>query len=310
MADVYLARDSSAAPALNRVVALKRVHRHLVGEPGYREMFLDEARLAFQIAHPNVCSVVDFGEADGEYYLAMEYLVGEPLARLMNRCARAPDALGSRSAACRLARIVADACAGLHAAHNVSDAHGDPLEVVHRDVTPRNLFLLYDGTVKVLDFGIASASTRLHSEGSEDLRGNPSYMAPEQLMGGRVDHRADIWALGVVFWEMLAMKRLFKRDAPRTTVLSVVYDEVRPPSEYRPDIPRELDPIVLKALERNPADRWKSAKEMELATRQVLDTQPVVIGPADLSEWLATVFPLGEARKKQLAEVARRGRRV
>lgn len=310
MADVYLARETSAPPRLKRIVALKRVHRDLVGTAGYREMFLDEARLTFQIAHPNVCSVVDFGEAEGEYYLAMEYLVGEPLARLLNRCAREPQALGYPSAAWRLARIVADACAGLHAAHTVSDANGNLLEIVHRDVTPRNIFVLYDGMVKVLDFGIASAATRAHLDGSEDLRGNLSYMAPEQLMGGRVDHQADIWALGVVFWEMLAMRRLFKRDAPRTTVLSVVYDEIRPPSKLRPDAPRELDRIVLKALERNPADRWKSAKEMELAIRQVLDTQPVVIGPADLSEWLATVFPLGEVRKKQLAEVALRGRRV
>ena len=309
MADVFLAREASALPGLAGVVALKRVHRHLAGRPGYRDMFLDEARLAFQIAHPNVCAVVDFGEAGGEYYLAMEYLVGESLARLMNRCAKAPDALGSAPAVFRLARIVADACAGLHAAHSASDAYGNPLEVVHRDVTPRNLFLLYDGTVKVLDFGIASASTKLHSEGSEALRGNLSYMAPEQLMGGRVDHQADIWALGVVFWEMLAMRRLFKRDAQMASVLSVVYDEIRPPSEHQPGIPKELDAIVLKALERNPAERWRTAHEMEMATREVLSAQSVVIGPADLSEWMATVFPFGEVRKIQLAEVARRGRR-
>jgi serine/threonine protein kinase len=306
MASVYLARTHDVS-SFNRVVALKRIHRHLVAEPGYRVMFLDEARIAFQITHHNVCTIFGFGEADGEYYLAMEYLIGEPLDRLMNRVARAPKRRRSFDHAARMARIIADACAGLHAAHELKDAHGCLLEVVHRDVTPRNLFVTYDGTVQVVDFGIASARMRLHSTPTEQLLGNAAYMAPEQLTGGPSDRRVDIWALGVTLWEMLAMRRLFLRDTPMRTTLAVVYDEIRPPSECRPHIPKALDEIVLKALQRDPEKRWGTAREMGLAIRQFLDTQQEVIGPADLSEWMASLFPQGEARKKHLVEMARSG---
>jgi serine/threonine-protein kinase len=307
MATVYLARTHDVS-MFNRVVALKRIHRDLIGEPGYREMFLDEARIAFQIAHPNVCTVFEFGEADGEYYLAMEYLVGEPLARLMNRVAKAPKHRSSSDQALKMARIIAGACAGLHAAHELKNADGRLLEVVHRDVTPRNLFVTYGGTVQVVDFGIASARLRLRSTSTEQLRGNVAYMAPEQFTGSPSDRRVDIWALGVTLWEMLAMQRLFKRDTPMTTIPSVVYDEIRPPSECRAHIPKELDEIVLKALQRDPGKRWGTAGEMGLALREFLDTQQEVIGPADLSEWMASLFPQGEARKKRLIEMARLGR--
>ena len=306
MADVYLARDGSGLSS-DGVVAIKRVHRHLVGQPEYRDMFLDEARIAFQISHPNVCEVLDFGESNGEYYLAMEYLVGEPLARLMNRVANDTERDAAAPVACRLARTVADACKGLHAAHEATDPHGASLGVVHRDVTPRNLFLTYSGRAKVLDFGIATAAMRLHANAGGELRGNLAYMAPERLTGDQVDRRIDIWALGVTFWEMLAMRRLFKRDTPTATVEAVVYDEIVPPSAIVTGIPNGLDDIVLRALERDPNVRWQTAKEMEEAIDDVLRAQPAVVGPADLSEWMGHVFPFGEARKRQLIRAARLG---
>jgi serine/threonine-protein kinase len=308
MADVYLARDESA-PNGDQVVALKRVHRHLIGRPDYREMFLDEARIAFQISHPNVCSVLDFGESQGEYYLTMEYLVGEPLARLINRVARQADPSGTALIAGLLARTIADVCKGLDAAHNLKSPNGSLLEVVHRDVTPRNLFLTYDGRAQVLDFGIATAKIKLHSGESGKLRGNVAYMAPEQLTNAPTDRRADIWSLGVTSWEMLAMRRLFKRKTPAAMAESVVYDEIPPPSALRPGIPHGLDEIVLKALRRDPDERWQSAHEMELAIRQVLNAQPVVIGPADLADWMSSVFPFEEARKRQLIRMAGVGSR-
>jgi serine/threonine protein kinase len=306
MADVYLARDDSA-PGAKQVVALKRIHRHLVGRAGYREMFLDEARIAFQIAHPNVCSVLDFGESDGEYYLSMEYLVGEPLARLINRVAREPERLGMRANASRLARAIADLCVGLHAAHNVVSPSGSSLEIIHRDIKPRNLFLTYEGKAQVLDFGIATAQMKTHSDTSADLRGSVAYMAPEVLLGGLVDRRVDIWSLGVTFWEMLAMRRLFKRDTPVATVEAVVYDEIPSPSKVQAGIPDGFDVIVLKALQRDPDRRWQTAEEMGSAILQVLDAQPAVVGPADLAEWMASVFPFEEARKRQLIRMAQVG---
>lgn len=309
MADVYLARDESARSE-DQVVALKRVHRHLVGRHDYREMFLDEARIAFQIIHPNVCSVLDFGESQGEYYLAMEYLVGEPLARLVNRVARQAAPSETAPVACLLARAIADVCEGLHAAHNLRSPSGALLEVVHRDVTPRNLFLTYDGRAQVLDFGIATARLKLHSEECGMLRGNLAYMAPEQLTNARTDRRVDIWSLGVTFWEMLAMRRLFKRETPTATAESVVYEEITPPSAVRPDIPDGLDAVVMKALRRDPSERWQSAHDMGIAIREVMNTQPVVIGPADLADWMASVFPFEEARKRQLIRMVSGNRRA
>jgi len=304
MASVYLARIDGVS-GFEKLVALKRIHRHLAKEKGYLDMFLDEARIASRITHPNVCSVFDFGEADGEHYIAMEYLVGEPLSRLMSRAAGQQSHRRSPLLPLRMARIIADACEGLHAAHELKDANGDLLHVVHRDVSPRNLFVTYDGTVQVVDFGIASANQRLHHTSTGQVKGTFAYMAPEQLTANPIDRRVDIWALGVALWEMLAVKRLFKGDTTANTIHSVLYDEIRPPSDYRSQIPEELDRIVLKALERDPKDRWRTAREMGRALRQFLGSQNEIMGPAELSEWMGEVFPQGEARKSQLMEIAR-----
>jgi len=304
MASVYLARIDGAS-GFEKLVALKRIHRHLAKEKGYVDMFLDEARIASRITHPNVCSVFDFGEVDGEHYIAMEYLVGEPLSRLMSRATRDRTQRRSRFLPLIMARIIADACEGLHAAHELKDANGDLLRVVHRDVSPRNLLVTYDGAVQVVDFGIASANERLHHTATGKVKGTFAYMAPEQLTANPIDRRVDIWALGVTLWEMLALKRLFKRDTTASTVHSVLYDEIQPPSQHRSHIPEELDRIVLKALQRDPKDRWRTAREMGRAMRVFLGTQSAVMGPAELSEWMGELFPQGEARKSQLMEIAR-----
>jgi len=306
MASVYLARIDGS-PGFEKLIALKRIHRHLAKEKGYVDMFLDEARIASRITHPNVCSVFDFGEADGEYYIAMEYLVGEPLSRLCGSVARDPAQRRHPVLPLRMARIIADACEGLHAAHELKDANGELLHVVHRDVSPRNLFVTYDGAVQVVDFGIASARQRLHHTSTGQVKGTFAYMAPEQLTADPIDRRVDVWALGVSLWEMLAVRRLFRRDTTANTIHSVLYDEVVPPSDYRAQVPKALDEIVMKALARDPNERWQTAREMGRALRQFLGTQSEVIGPAELSEWMTEIFPQGEARKSQLMEVARMG---
>lgn len=306
MASVYLARIDGAS-GFEKLVALKRIHRHLAKEKGYIEMFLDEAKIAARITHPNVCSVFDFGEADGEYYLAMEYLVGEPLSRLCSRVARDQSQRRDRLLPLRMARIIADACEGLHAAHELKDANGDLLHVVHRDVSPRNLFVTYNGAVQVVDFGIASARERLHHTSTGQVKGTFAYMAPEQLTANPVDRRVDVWALGVSLWEMVAVKRLFRRDTTANTIHAVLYDEIPPPSDYRAQVPKAIDAIVMKALARDPSDRWQTAREMSRALREFLASRSELMGPAELSEWMGEVFPQGEARKSQLMEVARLG---
>ena len=305
MATVYLARTYGSS-GFEKLVALKRIHRHLAKEKQYIEMFLDEAKIASRITHPNVCTVFDFGDADGEHYIAMEYLVGEPLSRLYGRVASNRAQRGHPLMPLRMASIIAHACEGLHAAHELKDANGDPLHVVHRDASPRNLFVTYDGSVQVVDFGVASARQRMHHTATGQIKGTFAYMAPEQLRAGPIDRRVDVWALGVALWEMLALKRLFRRDATANTVHAILYDELVPPSAHRMvPIPRALDDIVLKALARDPKDRWQTARDMGRALWQVIGLQRQTLGAADLADWMSELFPEGEARKGQLMEIAR-----
>ena len=304
MATVYLARVDGA-PGFEKLVALKRIHRHLAKEKRYVDMFLDEARIASRITHPNVCSVFDFGQADGEYYIAMEYLVGEPLSRLCGKVARNPAQRRHPLLPIRMARVIADACEGLHAAHELKDANGELLHVVHRDISPSNLFVTFDGSVQVVDFGIASARHRIHHTATGQMKGTFAYMAPEQLAARPIDRRVDIWSLGVSLWEMLALKRLFRRDTTANAVHAILYDELVPPSAHRPQVTEELDAIVMKALERDPKNRWQTTREMGRALREFLGAQSAIVGPAELSDWMNVVFPEGEARKSQLMEIAR-----
>jgi serine/threonine-protein kinase len=306
MASVYLAR-TEGSPGFQKLVALKRIHPHLTAEKGYVDMFLDEARIASSITHPNVCSVFDFGEADGEYFIAMEYLNGEPLSRVRRRVMVNLDQRTAPELGARMAAIIAQACEGLHAAHELEDARGDSLNVVHRDVSAENLFVTYDGTVQVVDFGIAHARRRLHHTEAGQVKGTFPYMAPEQMTAAAVDRRVDVWALGVVLWELLTLRSLFLRDSDVNTMYAVLSSEIRPPSAFRPEIPAELDEIVLKALRRNPEERWESAREMGRALRRMLAKQDAPIGPAELAEWLAELFPEGESRKRKLIEIAQIG---
>jgi serine/threonine-protein kinase len=303
MASVYLARSEGSA-GFQKLVALKCIHPHLAQEKGYVDMFLDEARIASSITHPNVCSVFDCGEADGEYFIAMEYLMGEPLSRVHRRVLANANERRSPLQPARMAAIIAQACEGLHAAHELKDAHGEPLHVVHRDVSAENLFVTYDGTTRVVDFGIAHARKRLHHTEAGQVKGTFPYMAPEQMTAAAVDRRVDVWALGAVLWELLTHRRLFLRDTDVNTMYAVLSSEVEPPSKFSPDIPEELEAIVLKALQRNPEERWQTTREMGKALRRVLAQQGEPVGPAELADWMATLFPNGEVRKRRLMEIA------
>ncbi len=304
MASVYLAR-AEGSPGFQKLVALKRIHPHLAEEKDYVEMFLDEARIASRITHANVCSVFDFGEADGEYYIAMEYLVGEPLSRVHRRVMANADQRTSPLLPARMARVIALACEGLHAAHELKDADGESLHVVHRDVSAENLFMTYDGATQVVDFGIAHARQRVHHTQAGQIKGTFPYMAPEQMTAAVVDRRVDVWALGAVLWELLTLRRLFLRDTDVNTMYAVLSSKIVPPSDYRNEVPAELDEIVLKALQRNPDERWQSAREMGQALRRFLAKQKDLIGPAELADWMAQLFPNGESRKQRLMEIAR-----
>lgn len=301
MATVYLGRAIGPG-GFDRPVAIKRIHPHLAKQRSFVEMFLDEARIVSHISHPNVCSVYDFGEIDGTYYMTMEYLVGESLASLLKTVAGRPDALHSRRWRALALRLIADACEGLHAAHELKDDHGRPLDVVHRDVSPANLFVTYDGAIKVVDFGVAFAQGRLHETATGAIKGKLAYMPPEQFAGEPADRRYDIWALGVCLWEMLTGRRLFRRSNEVETMMAVRSGEIPGPSVVDPTIDAAIDSLVLKALEREPGSRYTSAREFGQALQTYLASCGERASLADLAEWMAELFNERRTRQFDLIE--------
>ena len=296
MATVYLARARGPA-GFDRAAAIKRIHPHLAKRREFVEMFLDEARLSARITHPNVCSVVDFGEVDGTYFMAMEYLVGQPVSALLRAVSARPELTTTPRWYALVAKIISDACEGLHAAHELRDERGKPLCVVHRDVTPHNIFLTYDGAVKVVDFGVAFAEGRLHHTATGTLKGKLAYMSPEQARGKDIDRRLDVWALGVCLWELLAVQRLFPKGAEVEILHAVVYDEIRPPSDVRSGVPAALDAIALKALDRDLALRYPTARAMARDLNAFVSSAGVSAGTADLAELMEELFAAERATK-------------
>jgi serine/threonine-protein kinase len=305
MATVYLALYSGTL-GFERVVAVKTIHPHLAKEKHFIEMFLDEARIAAHIDHPFVCKVVDFGEAKQGYYLAMEYLMGEPLSAVWERMQERPAEAASPDVPFLVARIAADLAEGLHAAHELTN-DGKPMGIVHRDVSPANLFVLHDGTVRVVDFGIAKAENQIHQTETGTLKGKYAYLAPEALSLKGVDRRSDLFSLGAVMWEMITGKRLFKRETPMDTMNAVAIAEVRPIGEHREHVPEELAAIVMRALERDPSKRFQTGREMADAIERFLGSRGRTVPKSEVALWLDDLFPGQYARKRQLVELTRRG---
>lgn len=297
MGTVYLAKSGTGGAGSEQLVALKRIHEHLAEQAKFVKMFHDEARIATLIDHPNVCGVLDFGEVEGVPFLAMPFLVGETVKELMERLATEPP----ESVECFMfARIIMDACEGLHAAHELADEQGVPLNVVHRDVTPHNLFVGYDGRVSVLDFGVAAARHKLASTVTGEVKGKFAYMAPEHLDGVGTDRRADIWSLGVVLWESLARDRLFAGDNMADTVQSVLSGSVPSLSDYRFDVPLGLEEIVFRALARDRNARYPTARAMADDIRAFLQEEEVAVGELDVSRYMHRLFPTGEVSQHSL----------
>ena len=253
MATVYLARLGGAG-GFQRLYAIKRLHPHLAHEREFVEMFLDEARLAARIHHPNVVPILEVGQSHSGYFLVMEYIEGETLARLLGRTSsqngRIPLRVGGK--------IVLDTLAGLEAAHKLVDDFGEPLHIVHRDVSPQNVMVGVDGSSRITDFGVARAATRLTTTRAGQLKGKVGYMAPEQARGDDIDLRADVFAVGVILWETLAGRRLFKGkpDASDAQTLNrLLYEPIPRLRDVQPDVPAVLEEVCHLALERDPDKR-------------------------------------------------------
>ncbi|MEI8254853.1 MAG: protein kinase [Deltaproteobacteria bacterium] len=300
MGAVYLAQ-LVVGEAFSKWVAIKVVHPEVASDPAFEAMFTDEARIAAMIDHPNVAHVFDFGVDAGVLYLAMEYLHGESLSAV----ARKGWARGGVPTLFA-ARVVADAARGLHAAHELKLPDGRPAEVVHRDVSPQNIFVLYDGLSKIVDFGVAKSNERLSERTATDvLKGKIAYLAPEQLRREAVDRRVDVFALGIVLWEITVGRRLFRADNEAATVLMIVKGEVQRPSEIHSDFPLDLEQIVMKALESDRDRRYATAADMARDLDRFIASRGIPFGAAEVSDVMHGLFPDEIHAREQLLASSR-----
>jgi serine/threonine protein kinase len=267
MGDILLARRRGVH-GFEKLLAIKTIRGDLARRPDIRAMFLDEARLVARLDHPTIAQVYDFGEHEETLFLAMEYVPGIALNKLLQkRDGPIPPVVSMR--------MIADVCRGLHAAHELCDKEGHALHVVHRDVTPGNLILTFDGHMKILDFGIAFMKGRESPDTIVgELKGKPSYMAPEHLRGEGVDRRADIYSVSVVLHELLTGRKLFSRDSVVATVLAVETSLVARPSTVVGPLPSALDEIVLRGLERKKDERFPDARSMASALDRLIASDP------------------------------------
>ncbi len=302
MATVYLARVAVIGD-VHREVALKLMHPFLNAEGRESTVSLvEEAKLAVRIRHPNVVSVVEVGDSPHGVFLVMEYVEGDTLSGL-HRAVRAEGAMMPLPIA---GRILVDALAGLHAAHELRDDDGLLLDLVHRDFSPQNILVGTDGVTRLTDFGVAKASGRVNVTSSGIIKGKVAYMAPEQALGKRVDRRCDVWAAGVVAWEILAGQRLYRSEDQVAMLLKIVNEPPPRVSSIRPDIPQELDDVVASALTMDVDQRCSSADELR---RRVADAWKSAGGLADtheVSEFVqATARNKIDARREQVSRVIR-----
>ncbi|OJH35102.1 serine/threonine protein kinase [Cystobacter ferrugineus] len=297
MGQVFLAREHSGG--IERLVVIKRVLPHLAEDEEFLAMFQEEAQLVARLRHPNLITILEWAQVEGRYCLAMEYVQGEDVRRL-DKFARAR---GTPVPVGLALRIVAEAAAGLHYAHQARDAEGRPLHLVHRDVSPQNILVGFDGGVKVIDFGVAKAAGSASTTATGVLKGKYPYMSPEQADGRHVDGRSDLFALGVVLWELLTGHRLFKGESDLMTLRLVRDCQVPPPSLLNPALPAGLDALVLRALGPTPDARFPDCGAFRLALEDFIVQNQLSASSAHLSAWLRELYAERIASEANLASL-------
>jgi serine/threonine-protein kinase len=285
MATVHLGRLLGAA-GFSRTVAIKRLHSQYAQDPQFVMMFVDEARLAGRIRHPNVVPTLDVVAAEDELFLVMEYVEGESLARLIKAAVKGGEVM-PLPIACS---IMAGVLHGLHAAHEARDERGEPLGIVHRDISPQNVLVGTDGTARIVDFGVAKATGRLQTTREGQLKGKLTYMAPELFGGARPERQVDIYAAAVVLWEAIVGRRLFAGETDADTVGRILGNKVEPASRHAAGVPPELDAVIQRGLNADPAQRFPTARDMATALETAAPVAlPVVVG-AWVEKWAKEVL--------------------
>ncbi len=284
MAEIFLA-SSFGPEGFEKQVIIKRIRPSFAEDPAFVEMFVSEARLVSKLNHSNIVQIFDFDRHENTFYIAMEYVRGKSLAQAHQRALELSIPLTPALAA----EIVAEVARGLSFAHRLTE-HGQPLGLVHRDVTPQNILLSYDGAVKLTDFGIAKAGTRASTVGM--LKGKFAYMSPEQSRGQPVDSRTDIFALGITLWELLSGVRLFDADSDVAVLNAVQERTVVPPAQLNPTVDSTLSGIVMRCLERERGARFQTAQELERALARYLSAAAPGREETDVGAWMHQVFPI------------------
>ncbi len=293
MAEVFLAKQVGPE-GFEKVVVVKRVLPHLSRRPDFVEMFLDEARLNASLSHPNIVQVFDFGLTQGQYFLAMEYLAGEDLSTIF----RHTTSTGKTVPPQIVALVGAATCDALGYIHSAVGDDGQPRRIVHRDISPSNVIVTYQGTVKILDFGIAKAEGKLVETQQGTLKGKYAYMSPEQALSEPLDGRSDLFSLGAVLYELLTGVRLFQREGHLALLKAVTEETILPPSMRRPEIPPEIESVVMRALSRQKGERYQTAQEMRRDLDLFLASRTYVPAQSQLQQYLTELFGESHVRER------------
>ena len=293
MAEVWLA-EQRGIEGFSRRVVVKRILPGFAQDPSFVLMFLNEARVASQLSHPNIVQIHDLGERDGEYFLAMEYIHGRDLGRVMHRSLE----LGRWVSPAVALRIIADACAGLYYAHTREDAQGHPLGLVHRDISAQNILVSFNGSVKLVDFGIAKAANQSTGTQVGMVKGKFAYMSPEQATGQPLDARSDVFSLGLVLYELLTAVRPLKRDTDLATWHAATQGEIAKPSDVA-DVNPHLDTLVMHALAKDAGDRYADASAFQMAIEEYLVGNGLLVTSLQIADLLKELFPKWLDEKSQ-----------
>jgi serine/threonine-protein kinase len=302
MAEIWLARVSGMA-GFEKLVVIKRLLDKLAIDPEYVEMFLDEARINARLTHSNIVQVLELGQVEGKYFMAMEYVPGLSVSQVGKRATKRFGTV-PQEVACG---VVCQACAGLHYAHEKALPDGTELGIIHRDISPQNLILTFEGLVKVLDFGIAKAQGRKTETRTGLVKGKFSYMSPEQCLGGTLDRRSDVFALGIVLFELATARRLFKRGSTYETYTAITNADVPSPRSLNPKVDPAVEAVIMRALQKQPDDRFATADAMQEALETAMLQAGMRGSAIDLGRFMETSFADEETEQRRLVAQAQRG---
>ena len=285
MAELFLAKQVGL-DGFEKVVAIKRILAHLAHDQDFVQMFQDEARIVAKLHHPNIVQIYDLGKSGETYFIAMEYIPGRNLSSVAKKARAKAEPLPPT----HIARCISQACEGLYYAHTRDDTNGQPLEIVHRDVSPQNIIVSFSGSVKLVDFGIAKAATKIAHTRAGVLKGKYAYMSPEQIRGERTDARSDLFAVGIVLYELLCGRRPFEKENSIQTLKAIVQEEPVPCQSLNDDIPDVLAAIIERCLKKTAGERYQTAQDVQLALEDFVSSAPQRVNNLVISQWVTALF--------------------